>query len=141
MKSPNKSNAFTLIELLVVIAIIGILVVIAVPSYKAYTRRAHFTEVVTAVAPFKASIEECFQTTGSLSDCSAGRNGVLTSIKRGQGSNLVKSISVRSGVISVIPTNKYGIISKDTYILTPTVHHGKLNWMTSGGAVEQGYAN
>ncbi|MBU1665183.1 MAG: prepilin-type N-terminal cleavage/methylation domain-containing protein [Gammaproteobacteria bacterium] len=65
--APRPGQAgFTLIELLIVVAIIGILAAIAVPSYQSYTRKAKFSEVISAIAPYKLGVETCFQATGSL---------------------------------------------------------------------------
>ena len=58
----DKSQiGFTLIELMIVIAIIGVLAAIGVPQYGQYTKRAKFSEVISAVAPIKSSISICLQ--------------------------------------------------------------------------------
>jgi hypothetical protein len=44
---------------MVVIAIIGILAAIAVPQYQTYTKKAKFSEVSGATAPFKLGVELC----------------------------------------------------------------------------------
>ena len=52
----TRENGFTLIELMIVIAIIGILAAVAVPQYGQYTKRAKFSEVISATAPIKLSL-------------------------------------------------------------------------------------
>lgn len=140
-KKHRKNSGFTLIELMIVIAIIGILVAISIPSYQNYTRRAHYAEVVEAAEPFKLGVQECFQTTGSLDDCAAGKNEVPNAIATGQGADLIDSISVAAaGVITVTPKEKYGIKATDSYILTPTDSNDILTWASSGKGVLDGYA-
>ena len=137
----KHSHGFTLIELLIVIAIIAILVIIALPSYRTYMRRAHYTEVVQAAAPYRLGVEECYQMTSDLTPCVAGKNGVPPAVSSGKGVGLVHSISVKEGVVTITPEEKYGIRSKDTYILTPMVRQEQLLWQASGGGVEAGYAH
>lgn len=136
-------TGFTLIELLIAIAIVGILTAVAIPSYQKYTRKAHYTEIVQAVAPYKLGMEECFQLTDDLNNCQAGRNGVPQNIAAGGGNGLVDNIMVGggTGIITVTPRDLYGIKPTDTYIITPTIRNNQLIWSTSGGGVDNGYAN
>lgn len=45
----NQSQGVTLLELMIVVVVIGILSIIAVPSYRQYSIRAHRTEAKTAL--------------------------------------------------------------------------------------------
>lgn len=137
----HKNLGFSLMELLIVIGIMAVLVATAIPSYQNYLRRAHYTEIVQAAAPFKIGVEECYQTTSDLESCSSGSNGVPPSIESNTLPNLIDSVEVVSGIITVSPKKKFGIQPEDTYILTPTEQQGSLLWITSGGGVQAGYAH
>src|SRR5437660_644028 len=115
-------------EMMIILAIIGILASIAIPSYRIYTMRAHYVEVVQAVGPYKLGVEECYQVTGTLADCVAGQNGVPLAINEGEGAGMIGSIQVSNlGVIKIIPQKKYGIEAKDDYVLTPVEERGRLS--------------
>lgn len=135
------SRGFSFIELLIVIAIIGILVLTALPSYQSYTRRAHYTELVQAAAPFKLGVESCFQWLNALEGCVGGKNGVPENRVDANEQHLLATIETDKGIITLAPKNKFGITTQDTYRLTPSVNAGQLDWATSGGGVSAGYAH
>jgi prepilin-type N-terminal cleavage/methylation domain-containing protein len=132
------SKGFTLIELMITVAIVAILAAIALPTYLSYTRRANFSEIVDSTSPFKVGVSECFEKTGSISGCNGGAFGVPNNITTATGK--VASVTASAGVITVVPVAENGILSSDTYILTPTVNGNTLTWVATGGGVSNGYA-
>lgn len=134
----RKSQGFTLIELLIVIAIVAILAIIAVPAYLSYTKKAYFTEVVNATAPYKLAVETCYQqqggASGALANCNPGTNGVPANASA---AGNVGSVTVANGVVTGTGGGTNGV-SGVTIILTPTPTNGVLVWAVSGTCVAQG---
>ena len=56
-----KRKGFTLIELMIVVAVVGLLAVIAMPSYTSYLARGKIVEAVAVLADYRVKMEQYFQ--------------------------------------------------------------------------------
>jgi len=126
---------------MVVIAIIGILAAIAVPQYQTYTKKAKFSEVSGATAPFKLGVELCavdyaVTTIAALTtSCStAGTKDIPAAVTTASG--YVQSVAVSSpGVVTATAVSVSGMAG-ETIILTPAIGvaggSNLLTWVKSG---------
>ncbi len=138
----HAQKGFTLIELMIVVAIVGVLAAVAVPAYQTYTQKAKFSEVVSAVAPFKLGIETCFQEQGTLANCTNGANGVpaATAQDNGRvasGSGAVTGNTATAAVITMTSIAGDGFAAAVTYTLTAAAPAAgrPITWTKGGGCV------
>ncbi len=143
----QMQKGFTLIELMIVVAIIGILSAVAIPAYQDYVKKAAYTEVVHAMAPYKLAIEEGFQAGVALVDMDALENGgaatnlpitPLTSTTKA-----LNKLAIVDGAITATPNAYKGILATDTCLLSPapegTAGSQRLTWTYSGACLNKGF--
>ncbi|MCK3655683.1 prepilin-type N-terminal cleavage/methylation domain-containing protein [Pasteurellaceae bacterium Macca] len=134
MNKPRLLKAFTLIELMIVIAIIAILATIAIPSYTNHTQRAAMSELLSAAAPYKSSVEICLYNTGSVDSCSAGSNGIQGNKTNVSNAKYLNAISVSKGVITV---SGKASLEGYSYTMTPTFTNQNISWATTCTGADQ----
>lgn len=129
----TASKGFTLIELMIVIAIIGILASVAMPLYMTYTKRAKFTQVITAVLPAKRAIEACLYVNNEVTACNTWSK---IGIQKAQVTNDPMVVDATFDTATAALTVQSHAVQLDgaTYIITPSYQSATntFEWLYSG---------
>lgn len=123
-------KGFTLIELMIVVGLIGILAVMAIPSYQHYIKRARFSEVIAVTQIFKTAIALALQEGANLADLKPGVYGIPDLPKPTK--NLA-DLKIENGIITATAT---ALLTGATYILKPNVD-GTV-WNMTGTCIKLG---
>jgi type IV pilus assembly protein PilA len=124
---------FTLIELMIVVAIIGILAMMAIPSYQQYTRRARFAEVMTTASVYKTAVALAIQEGTALDEITNGQWGIPA---KPEPSKNLAALSVERGIITATATDA---AANATYILKPSLDGS--SWAIGGTCLTFGFCN
>lgn len=130
MQNTFTSYGFSLIELMIVVSIIGILAMIAIPSYQSYTQRARFAEVISTANIFKTAITIAIQSGVPIHDLAPGKHGIPQVL---DGTKNLASVQVNNGIIIATATK---LAQSATYILTPL--NDASTWEVSGTCLASG---
>lgn len=139
----KAQKGFTLIELMIVVAIVGILAAVAIPSYQNYTRRAAYTEVLTAMASVKTAIGVCLSQAAAVTECDTAVEVGIAALPTNSNVGVVNTITIagNTAAITATPNAVRGIVPADTCTLTPTFAvNVPTTWTYGGQCVTAGYA-
>jgi type IV pilus assembly protein PilE len=121
-RTPNLRFAgFSLIELMIAVAIIGILAMIALPSYESYVQRTRRADAKTELSSLAQRLERCFSQFGTYltgTGCSVG-NGPFTTP---EGYYSI-AISNRTQTTYTLTATRQGAQTKDSKCGNFTLNH------------------
>ena len=128
-------KAFTLTELMATLAIVAILAAVGIPSYLSYTKKARFSEVISATTAVKVSIEHCYNTIGSFVGCNNDKFGIPPAVVNGENAFIIISAETPAAINNDTPEPKphLCITSSMNNISIPP----KNNWNTRINCIEK----
>jgi len=83
MINKTKHNGFTLVEIMVVVAILGIIAVIAIPSYNETVRKGRRADAKVTLLKISQNLERCFSENNSYQAASGCTNFNNTNSEEG----------------------------------------------------------
>ena len=126
-------QAFTLIELMIVVSIIGILSVIAIPTYQDYVIRIQVSEGMNLSDDIKTAVTNFFQDRGTwpINNTEAGLS-IPTNIE----GKYVLAIEVVNNIITVTYGNgAHATIAGQNITMTAIENNGSIGWTCASGGV------
>jgi type IV pilus assembly protein PilE len=110
-RNQYRSNGFTLVELMIAVVILGVVMAIAVPSYRSYVTKSHRSEAIQALTQYQTIIERCYAANLTYLYSAANCPAMLTA-----------ATNSAHGYYSINVSN----VTTVTYTLTATAQNGQL---------------
>lgn len=145
-------KGFTLIELMIVVAIIGILTMIAMPSYDDYTKRTYVAEGLQLAMPMKLAVVEYYLEHGKLAS-DTDELGIPNTKYGGTGKQIValggkmaRGIAVHNKVIYIYFDPKlqdYEDVANHPIEIpiAPFIKDGSIEWACGNDAIRKSGTN
>ncbi len=120
------------------------------PAYQTYTKRAKFSEVISAAGPAKTALEVCVQegyqdSTGLATTCQAAAQSALRKAIPAATNNVAAIASDAVATNGTITVTGTAAVDNVTFMLVPSPLLGsasageKINWTTSGSCKTAGF--
>src|SRR3990167_8142263 len=92
-------KGLTLMEFLISVVIVAALIITAIPTYKHYSKKAFYSDLIQATFEYQTAVTQCINAHhGNLTDCNAGHEGIPKN--KGDDHEQMASITVVNGVIT-----------------------------------------
>jgi Tfp pilus assembly protein PilE len=128
----RKSQGFSMFEIVIVFVIVVVLGVIAIPRYYNVLNRNRMKQVINQLQVTKDRVRRCFMWNKSFVPCRSGKEFIATE-KQAKANPMIESITVKKGVIKVVPAPYRRVTTKDYVVFTPSVNGKReLKWKRSG---------
>ncbi len=129
---PHRVPGFSLIEVMVVLAAIGILVAIAIPSYRSYVLKSRRADALAALSQSQVMLERCYAQSFSYSVVCAGLPAFPVASERGYYNVAMSNQTATTYTLTATPV---GSQVSDTLCAVISVDQANQKQATDSGAV------
>lgn len=105
-----RSNGFTLVELMIAVVVLGVIMAIAIPSYRNSVTKSHRSEAIQALTQYQTILERCYAANLTYVYTAANCPAMLTA-----------AVNSAHGYYSINVSN----VAATTYTFTATAQNGQ----------------